>query len=70
MSVTTVVTPSTEAFYWVTILVAQTPGTALGDFAADSGGLGFGGGTALFGSAILLIAGLYYATDVSRTVLS
>ena len=30
------------AAYWATILVARTAGTALGDFAADRGGLGLG----------------------------
>ena len=33
-----------EIFYWGTILVSNTLGTALGDFTADTTGLGFEGG--------------------------
>src|SRR3954471_11260928 len=40
--VETVRTPKTEAFYWLTITFSQTLGTALGDWAADTGGLGHG----------------------------
>ena len=45
-----------EAFYWVTILVSNTLGTALGDFAADETGLnlGFEKGALLF--TVLLAA--------------
>src|SRR5262245_16464064 len=44
VSVNTVSGPRTEAFYWATITFSQTLGTALGDWAADTGGLGFAGG--------------------------
>ncbi|GAB7128176.1 hypothetical protein JCM19000A_26830 [Silvimonas sp. JCM 19000] len=49
-----------ELFYWVTILVSNTLGTALGDFAADDTGLnlGFQWGAVLFGA---LIAGVVLA---------
>ncbi len=69
VSVNRIVSPRAEAFYWVTILFSNTLGTALGDWTADNGGLGFGGGAVVFGAAILVIAGLYYATKVSRTLL-
>jgi uncharacterized membrane-anchored protein len=69
ISVDTVNTPEVEAFYWAAITFSQTLGTALGDWAADTGGLGYIGGAALFGSAILLIATLYYWTSVSRVAL-
>lgn len=46
-----------EAFYWVTILVSNTLGTALGDYTADDLGLGFGGGALLFGLLLALVAG-------------
>jgi uncharacterized membrane-anchored protein len=45
-----------EIFYWLTILVSNTLGTALGDFVADTAGLGFGHGTLLFGSLLALVA--------------
>ena len=36
-----ITTKSNEVFYWVTILVSNTLGTALGDFVATTTGLGF-----------------------------
>jgi uncharacterized membrane-anchored protein len=68
ISVTTVNTPRVEMFYWVTITFSQTLGTALGDWAADSG-LGYAGGAAVFGAAIAVTALLYYATSISRVLL-
>ena len=56
VSVNQIATPRVELFYWMTILFSNTLGTALGDFLADSGGLGFEGGSLVFGAAILLIA--------------
>jgi uncharacterized membrane-anchored protein len=58
-----------EGFYWLTITFSQTLGTALGDWAADDGGLGYLGGAALFGSALAAIALLYFATKISRVAL-
>jgi uncharacterized membrane-anchored protein len=58
-----------ETFYWFTILISNTLGTALGDFLADSSGLGFGGGAILIGSLISIIALAYYFTSVSRIAL-
>jgi uncharacterized membrane-anchored protein len=69
VSVNRIISPRVEAFYWVTILFSNTLGTALGDWAADDGGLGFEGGALVFGSAILVIGGVYFATSVSRTLL-
>lgn len=61
--------PRTEVFYWLTITFSQTLGTALGDWASDSAGLGYTGSIVLFLSLIVLMALLYYFTSVSRTVL-
>ncbi|WP_296714476.1 hypothetical protein [Rhodoblastus sp.] len=69
VSVETVTTPRVEAFYWTTILFSQTLGTALGDWMADTNGLGFGGGAVVFGGAILVTAALYYFTSISRVAL-
>src|SRR5512132_2143787 len=44
VSVNTVRTPREEVFYWATIMFSQTLGTALGDWTADTAGIGYGGG--------------------------
>lgn len=69
VSVTTVATPKAEAFYWATITFSQTLGTALGDWMADTTGLGYLGGALVFGAALALLAALYYMTAVSRVFL-
>jgi uncharacterized membrane-anchored protein len=69
VSVDSVTTPRAEMFYWTTIMFSQTLGTALGDFLADTGGLGYGGGALVFGAGLVVVAGLYFLTGVSRTVL-
>ena len=69
VSVNTVSTPRVELFYWVTILFSQTLGTALGDWMADTNGLGFGGGAAVFGAALAVVAVAYYFTSMSRVAL-
>ena len=66
VSVDSVASPPAERFYWATITFSQTLGTALGDWAADDGGLGYLGGALLFGGALAVLAGLYYATRISR----
>jgi uncharacterized membrane-anchored protein len=55
-----------EAFYWLAITFSQTLGTALGDWAADDGGLGYLGGAVVFGGALLVLAVLYWRTALSR----
>jgi len=69
ISVNTVTTPRAEAFYWTAITFSQTLGTALGDWIADTRGLGYEGGALLFAAGLAAIAGLYYWTNVSRVVL-
>jgi len=69
VSVDTVTTPHAEVFYWATIIFSQTLGTALGDFLADTGGLGYSGGALVFGVALAVVAGLYFYTEVSHTLL-
>ncbi|MBA2588265.1 MAG: hypothetical protein H0U98_06520 [Alphaproteobacteria bacterium] len=68
VSVATVSRPRVEAFYWATITLSQTLGTALGDWAADSG-LGYGGGALVFGAALAVIAGLYFWSTLSHVLL-
>jgi uncharacterized membrane-anchored protein len=66
ISVETVSTPRVEAFYWAAITFSQTLGTALGDWVADTGGLGYEGGALVFAAGLAVTAALYYWTDVSR----
>ncbi len=52
----TVSTPNVEAFYWAAITFSQTLGTALGDWVADTGGLGYEGGALVFGAGLAVVA--------------
>ncbi len=58
-----------ETFYWLTILVSNTLGTALGDCLADAPGFGYEGGALVFGGALAVTAALYFFTDFSRVAL-
>jgi len=69
VAVETVKDPKSEMFYWVTIMFSQTLGTALGDWTADTAGLGYLGGGTVFFLLLALLAGLYYGTKISRTFL-
>jgi uncharacterized membrane-anchored protein len=69
VSVSTIVKPKIEMFYWVTILFSQTLGTALGDWVADTNGLGYEGGALVFGAGLAALLGLYLFTNASRTLL-
>ena len=62
-------TPRVEAFYWITITLSQTLGTALGDWMADTSGLGYVGAALVFGAALAAVAGLYFWTSLNRVVL-
>lgn len=69
VSVSSVSTPGAEAFYWMTIMFSQTLGTALGDWTADTAGLGYTGAAVVFGLMLVVVALAYYRTRVSHTVL-
>lgn len=69
VAVGTVGSPKTELFYWITIMFSQTLGTALGDWASDTMGLGYLGGVYVFGGALMVVALLYYFTKISHTAL-
>lgn len=68
VDVNTVTSPREEVFYWITITFSQTLGTALGDWAADSG-LGYLGGAVVFGVALAVLVALLFTTKVSRVLL-
>jgi uncharacterized membrane-anchored protein len=69
ISVETVNTPAAELFYWLTITFSQTLGTALGDWTADSLGLGYLGAAITFGGLLVLVVAAYRWTRISRTPL-
>ncbi len=69
LSVTNVKTPKAELLYWITILFSNTLGTALGDFLADSSGLGFAGGALLISSLLALVLAAHYYTSISQVLL-
>jgi uncharacterized membrane-anchored protein len=69
INVDTVSAPKTEMFYWAAITFSQTLGTALGDWMADSTGLGYEGGALVFGAALVVVTAAYFWTNVSRVTL-
>lgn len=69
VSVDTVGSPKAEIFYWVTIMFSQTLGTALGDWTADTAGLGYSGGAMVFSALLALVVAACYRTNISRTLL-
>jgi uncharacterized membrane-anchored protein len=69
ISVETVNTPKVEAFYWTAITFSQTLGIALGDWIADTTGLGYEGGALVFAAGLAVLAAAYYWTSVSRVLL-
>lgn len=69
VALNSITSPKAEIFYWVTILFSNTLGTALGDFLADTSGLGYEGGALFFAFALAVIATVYFTTKISRTFL-
>jgi uncharacterized membrane-anchored protein len=69
VSVNNITSRKAELFYWMTIFFSNTLGTALGDFLADSSGLGYEGAAGAFAGALALVAIAYFYTRLSRTLL-
>ena len=69
IAVDTVSSPKAEGFYWLTIMFSQTLGTALGDWTADTEGLGYLGAMIIFGGLLAVVAALYFWSKVPRTAL-
>ncbi len=61
--------PKVELFYWLTITLSQTLGTALGDWTADTGGFGYLGAAVIFGGLLAIVAGLAVWTRINRVLL-
>ena len=64
-----ITTRGNEVFYWLTILVSNTLGTALGDFVATTTGLGFERGALVFGGLLALSAAAHFFTEIPDSVL-
>lgn len=69
ISVSSINTSKVEMFYWVTIMFSQTLGTALGDWSADTAGLGYSGAALIFGSLLTLILIAHYWSNISKVFL-
>ena len=69
VAIDTVSSPASEMFYWVTIMFSQTLGTALGDWTADTAGLGYVGAAVVFGGMLAAVAVAYYWSRISHTLL-
>ncbi len=62
-------TKSGEIYYWSAFLIANTLGTALGDFLADDLNIGFAYSAMIIGSILVAIAVTHYYTKVSSVLL-
>ncbi|QID18307.1 hypothetical protein G3580_12070 [Nitrogeniibacter mangrovi] len=69
VAVRSIASPKAEMFYWATIMFSQTLGTALGDWTADTAGLGYTGGALIFSLLLAALVVAYRTTRVSRTAL-
>ena len=69
LSVNNIKTLKVELLYWTAILFSNTLGTALGDFLADSSGLGFAGGALLIAGLLALVLAAHYYTQISQVML-
>lgn len=69
VSVASISSAKAEIFYWTTIMFSQTLGTALGDWTADTAGLGYEGGAMVFSGLLLLVVAAYFWTKFSHTLL-
>jgi uncharacterized membrane-anchored protein len=68
IAVESVSSPKAEIFYWVTIMFSQTLGTALGDWTADTAGMGYLGSALLFGGLLAVCVIGHFTTNISKTV--
>jgi uncharacterized membrane-anchored protein len=69
VAVSSVNSPKTEMFYWVTIMFSQTLGTALGDWTADTADMGYVGGAMIFSAMLAVIVIASYSRTISRKLL-
>ena len=69
ISIKSVSSPKSEVFYWITIMFSQTLGTALGDWTADTAGLGYVGGALVFAALLGSVLAAFSWTSISTTLL-
>jgi uncharacterized membrane-anchored protein len=69
VSIDSIHSPRAEMFYWITIMFSQTLGTALGDWTADTAGLGYRGGAIVFSALLAMVAAAHFWTRLSKTLL-
>jgi len=69
VAVESVNSPRTEMFYWPTIMFSQTLGTAVGDWTADTAGLGYTGAAIIFSLLLAAVAAAYFWTRIPRPAL-
>lgn len=69
ISVKDIRSPKAEMFYWLTIMFSQTLGTALGDWTADTQGIGYLGSAAIFTALLAVVGVAYYRSTISHTIL-
>jgi uncharacterized membrane-anchored protein len=69
ISVRSVHEPRVEVYYWITITFSQTLGTALGDWAAGTHGLGYSGAALVFAVLLAVVAALHFTTRISKALL-
>jgi uncharacterized membrane-anchored protein len=69
ISFSEITSPKVEMFYWTTILFSNTLGTALGDWLADTEGVGYERGALVFAGALTVVALAYFFTKTSHTLL-
>ena len=69
ISIVSIKAAKAEWFYWVAVMFSQTLGTALGDWTADTAGLGYLGAAVLFSALLAGVVAAYLWTTVSRTAL-
>ncbi|PHS66609.1 MAG: hypothetical protein COB09_00180 [Thalassobium sp.] len=69
VDVSSIHTPKAESYYWLTIMFSQTLGTALGDWTADTAGLGYIGAAAIFSAILLVVVLLHFYSNVSKAIL-
>ena len=69
INVESITTAPAEVFYWLAFLVANTLGTAAGDFVADQLGLGFADSAMIFTGSLVIIALLHFFSKTSSVLL-
>ncbi len=69
VSVENITTASAEIYYWFAFLIANTLGTAAGDFLADSLGFGFLLSAVLITVLLIITILLHFYTNTSKIVL-